>query len=153
MQRLEELQQLVPHLKVKIDRNMPNKLSGLYYDGTILLNANNSYQKHIETIAEEIGHYETSYGDITNYNQITHAKQEVKARRYGHQLILNLDTLIEAFKAGVQSDYELADYFDVSTEYIHSAVNSMKIKYGISHYHDGHIIRFEPLQVYKYIEY
>ncbi|MCL8206451.1 ImmA/IrrE family metallo-endopeptidase [Ligilactobacillus agilis] len=67
---------------------MPQKLAGFIHNNTIFINKDNSYRKQLETIAEEIGHYETSAGDIVDTeNKLEQAKQERKARDWGYQKI------------------------------------------------------------------
>lgn len=64
-------------------------------------------RKDIETqaekscvLAEEIGHYRTSSGNILNQNKVESRKQEYRARLYGYNLKIGLTGLIRAYEAG-----------------------------------------------------
>ena len=56
------------------------KIKGLYCDGNIALSRNIKTESEKKCIlAEEIGHFETSCGDITDQNNISNRKQELHA--------------------------------------------------------------------------
>lgn len=152
---MEQYERLELHAKnIKIRKmEMPEGLDGLYYDGNIVLDKSLSYKQRVEILAEELGHHYTSAGDIQDYNDIKNIKQEVKARRFGYELIVTLDGIIDAFKQHIRNVYELADYFEVTTDYIYKAIDHYKQKYGLSTIHGDYLIRFEPLNVYKYIKF
>ena len=64
-------------------------------------------RKNIETqaekscvLAEEIGHYRTSSGNILDQNKVESRKQEYRARLYGYNLKIGLAGLIRAYEAG-----------------------------------------------------
>lgn len=149
---MEQYERLELHAKnISIRKmEMPEGLDGLYYDGNIILDKSLSYKQRVEILAEELGHYYTSSGDIRNYKDIRNMKQEVKARRFGYELIVTLDGIIDAFKQNIKNVYELADFFEVTTDYIYKAIEHYKMKYGLSTFHGNYYIRFEPLNVYEY---
>ena len=64
-------------------------------------------RKDIETqaekscvLAEEIGHYRTSSGNILDQNKVESRKQEYRARLYGYNLKIGLTGLISTYEAG-----------------------------------------------------
>ena len=64
-----------------------------------------SNPKDIETqaekscvLAEEIGHYHTSSGNILDQNKVESRKQEYRARLYGYNLKIGLTGLISAYE-------------------------------------------------------
>lgn len=114
-------------LKFVLDPNMPSGLSGLIIDKTVYLNKNLSYEELVATIAEEIGHYETSPNmDITDYSK--NSKSEYIARKWSYELLVpykELKTFIQN-KESVY-DYELAEEFQVPREIIEEAINMYRV--------------------------
>ena len=115
-------------------------------------------RKDIETqaekscvLAEEIGHYRTSSGNILNQNKVESRKQEYRARLYGYNLKIGLAGLIRAYEAGCGNLYEMAEYLDATEEYLKEAIDCYKSKYGLCTSIDNYIIYFEPLAVIKLI--
>ena len=115
-------------------------------------------RKNIETqaekscvLAEEIGHYRTSSGNILDQNKVESRKQEYRARLYGYNLKIGLAGLIRAYEAGCGNLYEMAEYLDATEEYLEEAIDCYKSKYGLCTSIDNYIIYFEPLAVIKLI--
>ena len=115
-------------------------------------------RKDIETqaekscvLAEEIGHYRTSSGNILDQNKEESRKQEYRARLYGYNLKIGLTGLISAYEAGCGDLCEMAEYLDATEEYLKEAIDCYKSKYGLCTSIDNYIIYFEPLAVIKLI--
>ena len=115
-------------------------------------------RKDIETqaekscvLAEEIGHYRTSSGNILDQNKEESRKQEYRARLYGYNLKIGLTGLISAYEAGCGNLCEMAEYLDATEEYLKEAIDCYKSKYGLCTSIDNYIIYFEPLAVIKLI--
>ena len=111
-------------------------------------------RKDIETqtekscvLAEEIGHYRTSFGNILDQSRVESRKQEYRARLYGY----GLAGLIRAYEARCRDRYEMAEYLDVTEEYLEEAIDCYKEKYGLYVSVDNYIIYFEPFVVIKII--
>lgn len=102
-------------------------------------------------LAEEIGHYRTSSGNILDQNKVESRKQEYRARLYGYNLKIGLAGLIRAYEAGCGNLYEMAEYLDATEEYLKEAIDCYKSKYGLCTSIDNYIIYFEPLAVIKLI--
>ena len=95
-------------------------------------------------LAEEIGHYCTSYGDITRIKDTNHQKQEYRARLYGYNIKIGLNGIVRAFQHGCRNLYEAATFLDVTEEYLKEALNCYKSKYGEYTSIDNYVIYFEP---------
>ena len=115
-------------------------------------------RKNIETqvekscvLAEEIGHYRTSSGNILDQNKAESRKQEYRARLYGYNLKIGLTGLIRAYEAGCRNLYEMAEYLDATEEYLMEAIDCYKSKYGLCASVDNYIIYFQPFIVIKII--
>lgn len=102
-------------------------------------------------LAEELGHYYTSSGNILDPTKIENRKQEYRARLYGYNLKIGLTGLIRAYEAGCRNLYEMAEYLDATEEYLMEAIDCYKSKYGLCTSIDNYIIYFEPLAVIKLI--
>lgn len=111
-------------------------------------------RKDIETtiekscvLAEEIGHYNTTSGDIVRISNDYEQKQEHRARLYGYNLKVGLMGIIDAFEAGCRSAHEVAEHLDVTEKYFLEAIECYRGKYGRSVSVDNYIIIFEPMLV------
>ena len=75
----ELLMMKYPHIHIR-EKKLPRGLQGLYFDMEIHINKYlNKYEKHC-TLAEELGHYETTYGDITDQSYVRNRQLETLAR-------------------------------------------------------------------------
>ena len=124
-------------------------LKGLYVDNVIAIN-----YKSIATdkekaciLAEEYGHYCTSYGNILNQRKMTNVKQEKRARNWAYEKLVSLEKLIEAYKAGVKTCYDLVDFLDVTEDFLQNALKHYKEKYGLYVQQEDYIIYFSPLGI------
>lgn len=119
-------------------------------DGRIL-NRRIAIRKDIPTqtekscvLAEELGHHYTSSGDILNQNIIANRKQEFRARVYGYNLLIGLRGIIQAYEAGCRNLYEMAEYLEVTEEYLKEALECYRKKHGTFATLDNYAIYFEP---------
>lgn len=148
MQKLEQLASKVPEVDVDSRSLLPKGLSGIYYDYKIKLSHENDYYKNIEVLAEEIGHYYTSNGNITNYKSINNMRQEVRARRFGVKLVLPLESLIDCYKKGMWGDISsMCLHLEINAEYFEDAIKNYKEQFGSYVKYDGYLIEFEPLDI------
>ena len=128
-------------------------IKGLYIDNIIAIN------KSVKTIAEkncilaeELGHYHTTVGDILDQSKIENRKQEYKARRWAIKRLIRVEQFIDAFNAGVRNRVELADFLDVTEEFVDMALEHFKAIYGTTYTINEYTICFSPLMVYKSFE-
>ena len=95
-------------------------------------------------LAEELGHYYTSSGDILNQSKDSNRKQEFRARFYGYNLKIGLMGIIRAYRSGCRDLYEMAEYLEVTEEYLKEAIECYKSKYGEYIKVDNYIVYFIP---------
>lgn len=95
-------------------------------------------------LAEELGHFYTSHGDILDQKIIANRKQEYRARLWAYDKQVGLIRIINAFNAGCQSLYDMAEYLDVSKEFLNRTIKSYRSKYGVFTKVENYIIYFEP---------
>ncbi|MDW4358447.1 ImmA/IrrE family metallo-endopeptidase [Staphylococcus saprophyticus] len=150
MGKYEELIYEYRNLNITETNILPSFQSGMYYNNQIYINSNRSEAVKLETLAEEIAHYKLTYGDITDQSKFNNRKFEGYARRYAMEQIITMQGIIDAFKNGCHNLYEIALFFEVSKSYVLDAIEHYKMKYGLSTYFKGYVIKFEPLQVFEY---
>lgn len=95
-------------------------------------------------LAEELGHYHTTSGDILKQETWLDHKQEQSARFWAYNRLVGLRGIIDGFNAGCRNRYELASYLDVTEVFLQEALNSYKQKYGLCTTIDNYVIYFEP---------
>ena len=73
-------------------------------------------------LREEISHYKTTVGDITDQTKISNIKQEKSARNTAIQKLCSLDKIIEAIRKGATSKYEIVEILNITEELFDEAV-------------------------------
>lgn len=96
------------------------------------------------TLAEEMGHYYTTTGNILNQKDTKNRKQELFARLWAYNNQIGLIGLIDCYNHGCTSHHEMAEYLDVSESFLREALECYKSKYGLCTKVDNYIIYFEP---------
>ncbi|WP_368900564.1 ImmA/IrrE family metallo-endopeptidase [Oceanobacillus oncorhynchi] len=133
-------------------RRMKNK--GLYSDNIIWLsNSLSTTVEKISILAEELGHYYTTAGDILNQSKIDNRKQELRARAWAHNRVFPLTKIIEAHQLNLRNKYELADYFNVTESFIEASLKRYQDKYGLYVDYGKYTIFFDPLEVIEHVDY
>ena len=69
-------------------------------------------------LAEEIGHYMTSVGDILDTKDLNNARQELRARAWAYNKLLSFEKVFEAAAKGYTQVYEMAEYLDVNEKFL-----------------------------------
>lgn len=132
---------------------LSDKIKGLYADHVIAINSNiTTTAEKTCILAEELGHYFTSTGNILDQSKITNRKQELRARRWAVKKLVTLKGIIAAYEAGVKNRHELAEYLGVTEEFINTSLEHFLGIYGYSHSVGEYTIIFNPLVVVKRIE-
>ncbi|WP_438349900.1 ImmA/IrrE family metallo-endopeptidase [Paenibacillus sp. FA6] len=140
----EALVSQYPQLTIK-ETDLPRGLSGLYFDNVILIDRRvNRYEKRC-ILAEELGHYETTYGDITDQSKVQNRKQELRARAWGYQKLIPLHRIIEAGRAGIEGRHDVAEHLGVTEDFLQSTIEHYQRKYGLYVVVGPDLIYFEPL--------
>ena len=126
------------------------RLKGLYFDNTILLSKNIKNHKEKKCIlCEELGHHYESYGNILDQEDHLNKAQEIRARRWAYKKLVSIDKLVNAFYNGIRNMYELAEYLEITLDFLKNAIKYFKKRYGTYHHHQNFIIRWEPFKVFE----
>jgi len=136
------------------EKPMTPAMKGLYADGVIWINKNIPTKAEKTCIlAEELGHYHTTEGDILDQSKIKNRKQELRARTWAYEKLIPLSSIVQAHKQGFQNRYDLAEYLGVTEEFLDSAIKRYKEKYGLFASVDGYTVCFEPLGVIEFFDF
>lgn len=95
---------------------------GLYCDGVVWINRNLTAAEKIAVAAEEIGHYETSSGDILNQGDLQSQRQEIQARRWGYRKVLPPERIQKAIEEGYTTIPDVAEYLDIDEQFLVNAL-------------------------------
>lgn len=93
-------------------------------------------------LSEELGHFETSVGDILDMNSVSNRKQELKARAWAYDKLINLQGLINAFEHNCTNLYETAEFLDVTEEFLLDTIKAYQAKYGNYKTFNDYVIMF-----------
>lgn len=107
--------------------------------------------KKADVLAEELGHYHTTVGNILDQTTTEARKQERAARIWAYKLRIPLLDLVKAYKAHCRNAFEMAEYLDVSEDTLIEALEFYRQKYGTGVMVGDYYIRFEPhLDMFEY---
>lgn len=96
------------------------------------------------TLAEELGHHYTSVGNILDMTSAVNRKQERQARLWAYNKQIGLIGLVRAFEHGCQNRFEIAEYLEVTEEFLEECIECYRNKYGICKQVDNYVVYFIP---------
>lgn len=141
----EDLQTKYKHLYVKeMDLYEVDGLKGLYIDGCIAIDKNLTSIEKGCVLSEEIGHHLTSIGDILDQTDTANRKQEYRARLAAFDIQIGLEGIIRSYEAGCGDLYTMAEYLEVTEDYLQEALDAYERKYGLYVACRNYIIYFSP---------
>lgn len=119
------------------------------YDGRIkgnliVLRSGMPTAKKSCVLAEELGHRYTTYGDILGQCSVDDQKQEQRARLWAYNKMIGLQGIVSAYRNGCSSLHDMAEFLEVTEEFLSEALNRYRGKYGCYATVDNYIIYFEP---------
>jgi hypothetical protein len=147
----EKLMMEYHFIKIEELQIMPRKLLGLYFDNEILIDKYiGKHEKHC-VLAEEIGHYETTTGDITDQTILRNRQLENIARRWAYKRIVSLDKIIECYLKGHTTLYDMCNHLEITPKFLKTSIDHYIAKFGGSKTHGEYVVLFEPLNVRKVV--
>lgn len=121
------------------------KIKGLYCDGVIGINSTISSKAEKSCVlAEELGHYYTTYGNILDQSDAGNRKQEQIARTWAYNKMIGLSGIISCYEHGCRNKFEMAEYLEVTEKFLDEATERYRSKYGAYVCVDKYIIYFIP---------
>lgn len=140
---LEEADKL--NLFVVENAKFRSRACGLINNDVIGINKNvRSYTKRSCILAEEIGHYKTTVGNIIDQSSTANRKQERSARMWAYNQMIGLQGIISCYQAGCNNLFEMADHLEVTEQFLSDALREYHSKYGEYAQVDNYIIYFVP---------
>lgn len=127
------------------------EIDGLCAGKHILIRKDLTNTEKVCILAEELGHYHTTVGNILDQSKVENRKQEEIARRWAYEKLINIEDLIAASKEGIRNRYELAEYLGVTEEFLMDVLAYYKAKYGPYYQVDNILICLDPLTVIEKI--
>lgn len=121
-----------------------NRIKGLYCDGVIAIREDMTIPEKTCALAEELGHHYTSVGNILDMTSAANRKQERQARLWAYNKQIGLIGLVRAFEHGCQNRFEIAEYLEVTEEFLEECIECYRNKYGICKQVDNYLIYFIP---------
>lgn len=121
-----------------------NNIKGLYCDGVIAIREDMTIPEKTCALAEELGHHETSVGNILDMTSAANRKQERQARLWAYNKQIGLIGLVRAFEHGCQNRFEIAEYLEVTEEFLEECIECYRNKYGICKQVDNYVVYFIP---------
>lgn len=143
---------------VKVDRSIlrRSRLRGLYVGGSatrppfVLVNDRLSYREQRCVLAEEAGHHYRSIGLALDRKDSTQWKNELAGRRWAYEELIPLSSLIESWKRGNTTIYDIADDLNVTEDFLRDGIEYLHARYGVSASCAGWTVQFDPyLDVYR----
>ena len=133
MTSLEKLQQTAADMGLEVlDYHFDSdRIHGLCCDHVIALNSQlpDSIARAC-VLEEEIAHYDLTVGDIIIESVPANSKQEHKARMLAYTRRVSLELLISSLRAGYRTASDIAEYMEVTEEFLTAAIEEYRAKYG-----------------------
>lgn len=128
-----------------IEKDFESNAKGLCKGKKIGIRKALSMQDKTCILAEELGHYHTSVGDILDQNDINNQKQEKIARKWAVNKLLKIEKLIDAAKHGCENLFEIAEYLDVTEDFLKESIDIFRQKYGPCYVSENYAVVFNDL--------
>lgn len=117
---------------------------GRIYKNRIAIRKDMTTTEKACVLAEELGHYETSVGNIIDLSIYGNRKQEQQARLNGYNRMIGLMGIVKAYETGCQNQHEIAEFLNVTEEYLLECIECYRDKYGTMKSIDNYTIFFIP---------
>ena len=134
--------------------SLPADLSGYYYSnsdfGLKTITLNSMLQTTAEktcVLAEEIEHYLTTPMNLFNAPHLLQNRFERIARINATKRLIPLSRLIEAKNSAITNQYDLAEFLNITYEFLDQGLTLYKENYNGWVLYKGYKIGFDPLLI------
>ena len=93
-------------------------------------------------LAEEIGHFKKTVGNILDQSIIGNKKQEKIARTWAVNKMIHIDDLFSINLNCCNTSYDIAEALGVTEEFLQEILETFKRKYGLFYHKNGKTITF-----------
>lgn len=119
---MTKYEELIGEYEQLIIEERPMENEGLYADGCVWINKNMSANKKACILAEEIGHYETTSGDILDQTDTGNRKQELIARKWAYEKLIPVEAIQTAINNGYTEIWNIAEFLEVDEAFLKDAL-------------------------------
>ncbi|MDP4177958.1 MAG: ImmA/IrrE family metallo-endopeptidase [Bacillota bacterium] len=131
-------------IKIK-EKSLKYGFKGLYKNAKVIINSNiKTNNEKSCVLAEELGHHFKTVGNIVDQSNQSNKKQEKIARNWAYEKLVGIVQIINAFKDGINTRYEMAEYLNVTEDFLEDAIQHYREKYGEYYRIDCYMIYFYP---------
>lgn len=95
-------------------------------------------------LAEELAHGDITVGNILDQSNVQNRRQEQKARMLSFTRRAGLYRLADTLRAGYRSSSEIAEYMEVTEEFLIAAIEGYRRKYGTYVKVENDVLMLEP---------
>lgn len=115
-----------------IEKNFKSNAKGLIKGNKIGISAKiDTIAEKRCVLAEELGHYHTTTGNILDQSNLENRKQEYKARKWSYNKLVGTENIIKAFQCGCKDKFEIAEFLNVTVEFLEESIECYKKVYGV----------------------
>lgn len=130
---------------IVVEKNFKSQAKGLCKGNKIgISKAISTSTEKACILAEELGHHYTTVGNILGQSSVSNRKQELRARMWAYNKLIGLLGIVKSYEHGCRSLYDMAEYLEVTEEFLKDALERYRQKYGMYTVVDNYIIYFEP---------
>lgn len=126
------------------EKNIPGYGGRIYKNRIAIHSGLETSTEKACVLAEELGHYYTTVGNIIDLTDAGNRKQERQARLWAYNKQIGLQGIINAYKRGCVDCHEIAEYLEVTEEFLCDAIDCYREKYGIYAILDNYAVYFIP---------
>lgn len=137
-----------------LSNSLPKEMDGYYYSNTEYNIKSITLSDKIETtahktcvLAEEIEHYITTPFNLFEMPKALQDRYERIAKLNATQRLMPIEKLIRADKKGVCDQYELADFLNLTVDFVTNGLTLYRDYYGISKRHLNYTVYFIPFKI------
>lgn len=134
---------------VVIEMPLESDAKGLCVGDTIAIDTNklDSIAEKRCVLCEEIWHNKVTVGDITDQSKIENRKQERYTRICAINELAPLDKIVQGLLHDCDNIYDLAEYLEVTVQFLTEAFAYYKQKYGDKYYGKYYTLSFNPVYI------
>lgn len=132
------------NLKVIEENLKPIGTYGLCVNDMIFLEKTLNNDLKACVLAEELGHYYKSSGNILDLSVVTNIQSENSGRAWAFEKLFGLEQIVEVHNERLDSKYSAAEYLGVSESFIDEAICYYRKKYGTYVNYKNYTIGFVP---------
>ena len=131
MDNFEQLESSRPDVDVKYTLFPSEHFGGCCIGSTVYINRYLSSPEKFQTLQEELAHYDYTVGDIVKEKTYSDRQQEKLARSKAMERTIPLDGLIYCYQNNIWQPSDIADHFNVTTQYLYDALQNYRYKRGL----------------------